>query len=87
MSLSDLIGLAGVAIFVVAHFAVQVLQRSPRSDLVIGLNLVGPVLMLVSLSQNFNLASVISQIVWFVLTLAGWWRRRHAAVTRPRADA
>ncbi len=87
MGLSDLIGLAGVAIFVVAHFAVQVLQRSPRSDLVIGLNLVGPLLMLVSLSQDFNLASVISQIVWFMLTLAGWWRRRSTAGTRPGADA
>lgn len=87
MSLSDLIGLAGVAIYVAAHFVVQVLQRSPRSDLVIGLNLIGPVLMLVSLSQDFNLASVLAQVFWFVLTLAGWWRRRQTAVTRPRADA
>lgn len=76
MTLTDLIGLTGVATFVVAHFAVQVLRHSPRSDLVIGLNLIGPVLMLISLSQDFNLASVLSQCFWFVLTLVGWWRRQ-----------
>lgn len=75
MGMTDLIGLAGVAIYVAAHFVVQVLQRSPRSNLVIGLNLVGPLCLLISLSQDFNLASVLAQVFWFVLTLAGWWRR------------
>lgn len=76
MSVTDLIGLVGVAVFVVAHFFVQVLRRPPSGDLVIALNLIGPLCMLVSLSRNFNLASFVSQWVWLLLTLAGWWRRR-----------
>lgn len=79
MSPTDLIGLAGVAAYVVAYFVVQVLHYPPHGRTPVVLNLIGPVCLLVSLSQAFNLASAISQCLWLLLTLAGWWRRRRTA--------
>ena len=76
MNFSDLIGLAGVAIFLVAYFIVQVLRQPPSGRMAVTLNLIGPVCMLVSLRQDFNLASFVSQWCWLLLTLVGWWRSR-----------
>ena len=77
MNFSDLIGLVGVAVFLAAYFTVQVLRQSPSGGLSVALNLIGPVCMLVSLRQDFNLASFVSQWCWLLLTLFGWWRGRH----------
>lgn len=75
MTLPDFIGLVGVVAYIVAYFVVQVLRHPPTGRLALVLNLVGPVCLLISLSQSFNLASAVSQCLWLVLTLAGWWRR------------
>jgi len=76
MTGADLIGLVGVAVFLVAYFVVQVLRRPPSGGLAVTLNLIGPVCMLFSLRQDFNLASFVSQWCWMALTLVGWWRSR-----------
>jgi hypothetical protein len=76
LSLTDATGLVGVAAYVAAHFAVQVLHASPTGRLAIALNVLGPACILVSLSGAFNLASFLTQVFWLVLTVVGWWRRR-----------
>lgn len=77
LNFTDAIGLVGVAVYVAAHSAVQVLHKSATGRLAITLNVIGPLCILVSLYGAFNLASFLSQVFWLALTLAGWWRRRH----------
>ena len=76
LSFTDVTGLVGVAAYVCAHFAVQVLHKSPTGRLAFALNVVGPACILVSLTGAFNLASFLTQVFWLGLTLVGWWRRR-----------
>ncbi len=85
MHAADLIGLLGVAAYMSGYFAVQVLGHPPNGRLAIALNVIGPICLLVSLSQQFNLASAIAQTLWLLVTLAGWWRggrRRRAEAAR-----
>lgn len=72
----DLVGLTGVCAYVVAHFLVQVRHESPLSQRVVVLNVAGPICVLVSLIDAFNIASFLSQSMWLVLTLVGWGRYR-----------
>lgn len=81
LSLTDATGLVGVVAYIGAHFAVQVLHKSPTSNLVIALNVIGPVCILISLTGAFNLASFLTQVFWLMLTVAGWWRKRTARST------
>ncbi|WP_203561375.1 CBU_0592 family membrane protein [Ideonella livida] len=74
----DLVGLAGVCAYVVAHFLVQVRHEPPLSRRVVLLNVIGPLCVLASLAGAFNLSSFLSQSLWLLLTLAGWWRQRRA---------
>jgi hypothetical protein len=76
LGLTDATGLVGVAAYVAAHFAVQVLHKSPTGRLAVALNVIGPVCILVSLTDAFNLASFLTQCFWLGLTLLGWWRNR-----------
>jgi len=76
LGLTDATGLVGVAAYVAAHFAVQVLHKSPTGPLAVVLNVVGPACILVSLTDAFNLASFLTQCFWLGLTLLGWWRNR-----------
>jgi hypothetical protein len=81
LSLTDATGLVGVAAYVAAHFAVQLLHASPTGRLAVALNVIGPACILVSLVGAFNLASFLTQVFWLGLTVAGWWRRRATRVT------
>ncbi|WP_011301937.1 MULTISPECIES: CBU_0592 family membrane protein [Cupriavidus] len=83
LGLTDATGLVGVAAYVAAHFAVQVLHKSPTGRLAVALNVIGPVCILVSLTDAFNLASFLTQCFWLGLTLLGWWRNRRR---KRRAD-
>ena len=83
LSLTDATGLVGVAAYVAAHFAVQVLHASPTGRLAIALNVIGPVCILISLTGAFNLPSFLTQVFWLGLTLVGWWRRRRPAPAMP----
>jgi hypothetical protein len=81
LSLTDATGLVGVAAYVAAHFAVQLLHASPTGRLAVALNVIGPACILVSLVGAFNLASFLTQVFWLGLTVASLWRRQRA----PRA--
>ena len=47
--MTDATGLVGVAAYVAAHFAVQLLHASPTGRLAVALNVIGPACILVSL--------------------------------------
>ncbi len=72
----DVAGLCGVAAYIGAYFSVQVGYMRSSSTTYSVLNLLGPLLILVSLSDAFNLASFVSQAFWLVITLLGLARRK-----------
>ena len=67
---ADIIGLIGSAMFIAAFIHAN---RAETLNKVMfnGLNLVGAVLLLVSLSVNFNLPAVVLEIVWGSIALVG----------------
>jgi hypothetical protein len=68
--LADIIGLIGSVIFIGAFLYANV---SPSMDKVLFnvLNLIGAVLLLISLSVNFNLAAMVLEAAWACIALAG----------------
>jgi len=79
MMISDLVGLAGVACVLSAYFLLQI--EKVKSDGVgyLLLNLVGAILLLISLMVTFNLASFVIEICWLSISLFGLgkvaWRK------------
>lgn len=80
----DVSGLCGVAAYIGAYFGVQVGRLQPESTSYSVLNLIGPLLVLVSLTDAFNLAAFVAQSFWVAITLLGLFRR-YRARTRQRA--
>jgi hypothetical protein len=79
MSLFDLVGVVGTALVIVAYFATQqgwVRASDWRFPLA---NLVGAVLILISLWADWNLPSFVMEIFWFAISLYGLWRIRARA--------
>lgn len=68
--LADIVGLLGSAVFI-AGFAYANLSASMNKLVFNGLNLIGAILLLVSLSVNFNLAAVVLETVWGCIALIG----------------
>jgi hypothetical protein len=67
---ADIVGLCGSAIFIGAFAYANI---SPSMDKVVFnvLNLIGAVLLLISLSVHFNLAAVVLEAAWACIALAG----------------
>ena len=79
---SDYVGLTGVVCILLAYFLLQ-LERLKGDGLgYLTLNLIGAVLLLISLMVTFNLASFVIEICWLAISLFGlskWaWRRWRA---------
>ncbi|MEK6636872.1 MAG: hypothetical protein AABY88_02195 [Pseudomonadota bacterium] len=67
---ADIIGICGSVLFIGAFLYANMAQRLNKL-LFNALNLVGAVLLLVSLSVNFNLAAVILEVAWAIIALVG----------------
>ena len=76
---ANLVGLLGSAIFVAAFAYANAAERFDKM-LFNAANLLGAVLLLISLSVHFNLAAFILEIAWAVIALFGlvrvWQQRR-----------
>jgi len=72
MNTPDLVGVIGVIGCLVAYAGLQ-LGRLQHDDLsYLGLNILSPACLLYSLMHDFNLAAVITQVLWLGLTLIGF---------------
>jgi len=79
----DVIGMTGTLMVVVAYFMLQLQRLSATGLLYNLLNLLGAVLLLISLCFNFNLASVVIEVFWIAASLVGlvrFYRSRGEAV-------
>lgn len=76
MIFADILGMIGIACVLTCYFLVQAERMSATSVQYQVLNMLGCVLILVSLYYSFNLPSAIIQVVWFLISLFGLVRNR-----------
>lgn len=69
MQLHDIVGTIGVALIVVTYAGVQLRKMEVTSLTYSGLNLLGALMILLSLAYNFNLASVVIEVFWIIISL------------------
>lgn len=67
----DAAGLAGVAIILAAYAAAQLRRMDPLEAPALLCNLIGACLVLVSLTQRFNLAAFVMESCWALVALYG----------------
>ncbi len=67
---ADIIGICGSVLFIGA-FIYANMGQALNKLLFNALNLIGAVLLLISLSVNFNLAAVVLEVAWGIIALIG----------------
>ena len=67
---ADIIGICGSILFIGAFIYANMAQMLNKR-LFNALNLIGAVLLLISLSVNFNLAAVVLEVAWGIIALVG----------------
>lgn len=71
LTTSDLIGISGVIIILWYYFLLQVGKSKSESFAFSFANLVGSLLVLISLWSNWNLSSVIIEVFWLIISFCG----------------
>ena len=71
MSIHDIAGVIGSVIVIVAYFATQVGWFAVNDPRFAWANLVGALLILFSLTMDWNLAAFIVEIFWFLISVFG----------------
>lgn len=72
----DILGLVGVLLILTAYAALQLGRMDAADRIYSFLNLVGAVLILISLTVDFNLSAFVIESAWVVISLYGLLRRR-----------
>ena len=70
----DTIGMFGVAIVVVTYFLLQIEKIDSKGFWYSFLNAFGSILILYSLTYNWNLASFFIEFFWIAISLFGLWK-------------
>ena len=78
MTVSDAVGLLGVALYVAAYAGLQLGVFELSDVRYTLLNLVGGLAVIYSLVWSFNLAAFVTQVLWLVFTVIGYLRARKA---------
>ena len=78
MTLPDIIGLSGVALLLVTYALLQLDRIDPKGFWYSFNNLIVAILVTVSLIYTPNLASIVIEIFWFIISLYGliMWNKR-----------
>lgn len=71
MDIYQWIGFVGMAFVVVAYLLLQINKYTIKSLQYQLLNLVGAILLLISLFVHFNLGSFIIEVFWIIITIYG----------------
>ena len=70
---ANVIGILG-SILIVSAYAYNVYAKSVDPFIYNGTNLLGAILLTISLLVHFNLASLLLEIVWISIALGGLWK-------------
>tara|TARA_Y100000004_G_C8647613_1_gene299720 strand:- start:73 stop:321 length:249 start_codon:yes stop_codon:yes gene_type:complete len=78
MTIPDFIGLSGVALLIVTYALLQLDKIDPKGFWYSFNNLVVAILVTVSLIYTPNLASIVIEVFWFIISLYGliMWNKR-----------
>jgi len=71
VTLLDAVGLIGVAMMLAAYAAAQAHWLDPLKTTSLLMNLVGSSLVMLSLSQRFNLAAFVMELAWAIVAAYG----------------
>jgi predicted membrane protein len=77
----DGVGMLGMVMVVLAYYLLQLERVDPKSLSYNLINLIGAILLLISLWFHFNLASFVIEIFWIAASLIGlwkYWRRQNS---------
>ena len=76
---ANVIGVIG-SIMIVSAYAYNVYAPAVNAFIYNGTNLIGALLLTVSLMVHFNLASLLLEIVWIAIAIGGLWKayRHHS---------
>ena len=82
MTLPDIIGLSGVALLIITYALLQLDKIDPKGFWYSFNNLIVAVLVTVSLIYTPNLASIVIEVFWFLISLYGliMWNKRKVNV-------
>lgn len=83
----DVVGTAGAAIILVTYFLLQLQRLSSRALLYSLLNGGGALLILISLSIEFNLSAFIVEAFWLLISAVGAFRWLTGRVEEPPASS
>ena len=80
MTLPDIKGLSGVALLIITYALLQLDKIDPKGFWYSFNNLIVAVLVTVSLIYTPNLASIVIEVFWFLISLYGliMWNKRKA---------
>ena len=81
VSITDIIGLTGVALLVVTYALLQLDRIDPKGFWYSFNNLLVAILVTVSLIYTPNIASIVIEVFWFLISLYGvimYFRRKQA---------
>jgi hypothetical protein len=71
---SNHIGVVGVVLTLLAYYLLNVNKLKSTSLMYVWLNLIGATMLLYSLLFHWNLASVLIEIAWIIVSLIGLYR-------------
>ncbi len=74
MNIVDIIGTLGVIIIVMSYFLLQIEKISSKTLSFSVLNVIGSIFILYSLMYNWNLASVLIELFWILISLFGVYK-------------
>lgn len=77
----DLVGTAGVVSILLAYFLLQTERWSGQSLSYSLVNLIGSVMITISLIYDFNLSSFIIEVAWIAISIYGIVRARRVPVS------
>ena len=89
MSIFQIVGVFGFFVYIASFALLQLRMIDGNSNLYSLLNIVGASLVLLSLMEAFNLASMLIQVSWIFIGIAGICMRyrRQFTESRPRIRA
>ena len=67
----DFVGVMGVVTLLSTYLLLQLNRMDARSLLYSQLNALGALLIMISLSQDFNLSAFVMEATWFIISIIG----------------
>ena len=87
VELSDIIGLIGVVLVLVAYLLLQMQRLQPEHISYLLMNCLGSVFILISLYYKWNLSAALVEIAWFAISAFGIVKAIQGPVEKPSKNS